>query len=143
MVINNMTTHEFLLYYIDVAYSRLNHIEQVDERMSQIVDKKQFNEIKHLMFDDICGSTNYFKTLDECHNFANGATKEGITVLISEFLSNARLVIEAYEYEKDQKPTIQLLDTKELYESCIFFRKKVLNRLILSNADSAIDCKTY
>lgn len=121
MITNNMTPHEFLLKYIDLMYSRISNIERLEDRMNNIVNSKEFAQIEQLMFDDICYETEYFKSIEECHNFANGATKEGLTVLISTFLTEMRLIMEKFEFEKNDTPLITLLEMPYFYESCNFF----------------------
>ena len=113
-VLNNMSAHDFLLYYIDVSYDRLKDLELLHQRLNGIVEGSEFTLINEVLFEDVCPWTTYFSSIDECHDYAHGVTKEGLLALISEFLINMKLSVENHEMQKEQNITGNLVYDEDI-----------------------------
>ncbi len=118
-VLNGMSGRDFALSYINATYDRIRPMETVDSLLRKVVQGSQLDAVESLLFDNTCTETDYFAVTTECEAFADGATQEGASALISHYLTNIRLIIEDDGYSTDDAEKKQAMINSQLfYENC-------------------------
>ncbi|MDR3549585.1 MAG: hypothetical protein P4M11_15175 [Candidatus Pacebacteria bacterium] len=88
--------------------------------LKDIVETSKLAEIEHMLFDNICDRVTYFSTEADCAAFANGAAAQGLSTLISAFLTDMRAVAETDgSSTTDATKKRELLNNQMLYEACM------------------------
>ena len=113
VIMNRMSTFDYLLYSMDEASMFIRNIERMNEKISGILDKSKYQEMKDLLFNDICGKITYFANIEDCRNFSRDLTQRGITALIANFVHTTEVIIKELS-----DPDNPLLDSQELFEGC-------------------------
>ena len=112
-----MKPFDLLIISLGKGTGYLNSIENVNSILSGVIDETEYNLMKLRLFNNLCFEVDYFVTIEECDNFAEGLTKQGILALISYYISSIMNLLR--EYENGIKTAEECLNSKELFELCI------------------------
>lgn len=94
----------------------LQHIEKFKDILSGIIDSTQYSEIESLMLDNVCPRVEYFASVEDCENFSDEVTKQGLIYLISSYQSGIMNMLR--DYELTDKSMKEYINDRRLFESC-------------------------
>lgn len=113
---NNKTALEQIQNCFVIGETYLQHVEDFKDIMIGIVNKPQYEDVKYMLFGDICSRVVYFATIDDCKKFSAGLIQQGLVALVMNYLINVRNLIQNYRAAESYR--LAFLNSKELSELC-------------------------
>jgi hypothetical protein len=106
----------YVRYSLITNANYIKDIEQLNSFLGRIIDSSQYADVELLMLGNICSRLDYFVSIEDCESFSEGLAKQGLIVLIANYINIFQDSLR--DYEINNREATYYINSKALFDAC-------------------------